>query len=496
MGALGLTPPQPTRPRSTWRGAGRGRHIVILGAGLAGLSAAYELGKLGYTCTILEARSRPGGRALTVRAGTREEETGGVVQTGSFSEGCYLNAGPARIPHHHDTTLTYCRELGVEIQVFNNQDDAAYYYNDGEGPLANRRIRVREAKTDMRGYVAELLAKSVEQDLLDLPLTLDDKEKLVEFLKRDGGLSPDLFYKGSDRRGYLDEPGAGPDPGVMADPYDLRAIVQSGMGNYFSSEYAFNMQPIMFQMVGGNDRLAYAFAERLRDRIRYNAEVTRLLKTETGVRVAYREVDDTEHELSADACICTLPLPVLKRIPMNLDPAYQKAIGAVAYAKAGKIGLEFKRRFWEEDDEIYGGASRTNMDITQILYPSCNYLGSRGLLVGYYNFAERAERVGACLPEGRLELALEQGSKIHPQYPSEFTGHSFSIAWHKTKYSMGGWASYTAETRKQAYHLLCEPDDSVFLAGDHLSYLSGWMAGAFESAHRAVEGIHARLGDV
>jgi monoamine oxidase len=102
-------------------GDGRGTKIVILGAGVAGLCAAYELGKLGYDCTILEARARPGGRAWTIRGGDKFVESDGIAQTATFADGLYHNPGPSRVPQHH-VTMDYYRELGVAIELFGNEN--------------------------------------------------------------------------------------------------------------------------------------------------------------------------------------------------------------------------------------------------------------------------------------------------------------------------------------------------------------------------------------
>jgi len=97
--------------------SGKGKSVVILGAGIAGMVAAWELRKAGYTCTILEARNRAGGRNWTVRNGTRVEMTDGTAETCKFAEGHYFNAGPARLPSQHHTILGYCREFGVPLEV-------------------------------------------------------------------------------------------------------------------------------------------------------------------------------------------------------------------------------------------------------------------------------------------------------------------------------------------------------------------------------------------
>lgn len=496
MLGLGLLERAPSRPLRV-SGTGQGKRVVILGAGLAGLCAAYELRKLGYECLILEARSRPGGRCWTVRRGTEETELGGERQVAAFDDGLYFNPGPARIPQHHQVTLDYCRELGVGVEVFINSNEAAYLYHEGTGPLAGKRVRVREAKTDLRGYTAELLAKAVRRDELDRPLTAEDKARLIDFLRAEGDLSPDLFYRGSSRRGYRTPPGAGAQPGSTDDPFDFSALLQSGAGQTFSLDYAFAQQMTMLQITGGTDRLAHAFAERLGGHIRYNAEVRQIRRMSAGegmgvgVRVVYTE-GGQERVALGDYCICTIPLSVLKDIPADFAPQMAAAVRAVGYAAAGKIGLQFSRRFWEEDDRIFGGITRTNTAISQIWYPSSGFLGQKGILVGAYTFDGAAVQLGNLTPAERLDRALAEGRKVHPQYAQHFeTG--FSAFWQRVPYSLGAWATYSSADRARHYPVLTAPDGPVFLAGEHLTYLTGWMAGALASARAVVEALHTRV---
>jgi monoamine oxidase len=492
MSALGLRAPAPSTPLPDRKGDGGDQHVLILGAGVAGLAAAYELQKFGYRCTVLEARDRPGGRCWTVRGGDTSDEVDGPTQTAAFDDGQYMNAGPARIPQHHTATMDYCRELGIELEVFINDNESAYYYIEGDGALADRRVRAREVEADLHGYTSELLAKSIKQDQLDTPLTAEDEERLLRYLRERGGLSEDLLYDGSSRRGYTTKPGAGTQEGDVADPHTLKALIHSGFGDAYSDAYSFNQQPTMFEPVGGMDRIPMALAERVGASITYGAEVDGLYKQPDGdVEVTYRDADDRPQTVTGAHCICTLPLPVLRSIPNNLSPDMQEAVEAVDYAQTGKIGLQCARRFWEEDDDIYGGVSRTNMDITQIWYPCHDYFAQKGVLVGYYNFGDTAAQVGALGAKEREQLALRQGRNIHPQY-DDTVETSFSVAWHKIRYQRGGWAHYTEDTRETYYPRLIEPDGPVHLAGDHVSYLPGWMNGAFKSAHRAVHRIHAR----
>ena len=135
------------------------------------------------------------------------------------------------------------------------------------------------------------------------------------------------------------------------------------------------------------------------------------------------------------------------------------------------MGLEFRRRFWEEDDQIFGGITNTNLDIGTIWYPSSGFLSKRGILIGYYNYF--------------------QGGKVHGDvYAREFeTG--FSAQWNRIKYSEGGWALWA--DRGENYRLLTQPQGRVYFAGDHLSYVTSWQHGAFESARQAVTDLHQRV---
>src|SRR6266702_4076289 len=210
-------PPSPT-DLSPHEGAGTS--VLILGAGIAGLTCVYELEKGGYHCQVLEARTRPGGRNWTARRGTSETAPDGSTQTCQFDEGLYMNVGPTRFPQHH-TTLDYCRELKVPVHIFTNQNADAYYYVEGAGPLSNQRMRFRAVQADSLGYTAELLAKAVNQGSLDQDLSAPDKEALIEFLRSFGALTPQNRYQGSPERGYRANaaPGAGLQSGTIDTPF-------------------------------------------------------------------------------------------------------------------------------------------------------------------------------------------------------------------------------------------------------------------------------------
>lgn len=474
----------------------KGKHVVILGAGLSGLASAYELTKLGYTCTLLEARQRAGGRCWSVRKDATNTETNQPQQKAQFDSGLYFNAGPSRIPHHHALTLHYCRELGVSLEVYNNINESTYYFSEGKGPLSNKKIRAREIHNDVRGYTNELLAKAIDQNKLDLAMSKEDTEKVIEYLRAEGGLDINKLYKASARRGYSDSPGAGDKAGRIADPHKFTDIIQSALLDpdfYNVPEYTYELQMTMFQAKGGMDNIAKALENKLPGMIQFGTEVTSVKNTDTGVDIVYRSKGENK-TISADFCICTIPLPALSNVEHNFSSDVSRAIDFASYIPTGKIGLQFGRRFWEEDENIYGGITHTNNDITQIFYPSNDYLSKKGILIGYYNFNDKAKRTGVLSYADREKLALEKGSLIHSQYPKELE-NSFSVSWHLTPYSLGGWAVYTSETRNTVYKALIKPEQNVYFAGEHTTYLNAWMAGAFESARSTVTSIHARVTD-
>jgi monoamine oxidase len=482
MRGLGLSADDPAPPAVSGR-APRGARIAILGGGLAGMAAAIELESLGYRCDVLEARSRPGGRCFTVRGGTASEEPGQAGLTAAYDPGLYLNAGPARIPHHHHTTLAWCRDLGVAIEPFLCANEAAWVHDAPSG----RRMRVRELRADWQGHTSELLAKAVSKESLDAPMSAEDRDRLIDWLRRNGALTPDLRYAGTPRRGYKTSPGAADAAGVLDDPLALGPLLATGFGAYLNSELV--LQTPMFQVVGGTDGLAKAMAARVTT-LTLGARVTAVLQREHGIRVRY-EHDGTPRELDADYAISTLPLPLLREIELDVPLEAKQAVAAIGYAPAGKIGLQFKRRFWEEDEGIYGGISRTSLDITQILYPSSGYLSRKGVVIGYYQNGEKAKAMGALPHADRLARAVEQGTAIHPQYRAELE-YAFSVAWEHVPFNRGGWAQYTESQRKAEYLTLQQPHGALYLAGDGLSYLSGWMAGALGSARLVARRVHER----
>ncbi|TGA85194.1 FAD-dependent oxidoreductase [Streptomyces sp. MZ04] len=501
MGALGMAPTaqaaqreKPFRAPSAGDFTLHGRaaaKVVVVGGGIAGLASAYELGKAGYDCTVLEARDRAGGRNFTVRGGDSTVDLYGNRQTARFAEGQYMNAGPGRIPQWM-VTLDYCRELGVPLEVFTNTNADAYIFNESAG--MSEPMRYRTAKADVYGYVSELLAKATDKGALDKELTTADQDRLTEFLKDFGELGDKMTYEGGDRRGYRTVPAATGTPGVpLGDVPSASEVFASGVGRYFSFEFGFDQAMLMFQPVGGMDRIPQALTRAIgAHKVRTGAAVTRITDKGHGVTVTYTQGGRTR-SIDADFCIGALPPNILAKVPHNLGPGVQRALEAITPQSAGKIGLEYRSRWWELDHRIYGGITETDMDVSHIWHPSHGFHGERGLLVGYYNYDKDADTYAALTPKEREKRAVAAGVKIYGEkYRSELAS-SFSHHWRQTPYLEAAWHDTPGGPDDPRYGPLNEPTGRVYFAGDWLSYTDAWQHGAFTSARRAISKLHARV---
>ncbi|WP_293902257.1 flavin monoamine oxidase family protein [Phenylobacterium sp.] len=479
-------------------GGAKKTKVVILGAGLAGLTAAYEMGKAGYQVQVLEARSFAGGRAQTARKGFQDTDLLGNHQLCDFDEGHYINIGPWRIPYHHQSTLHYVKKFNVPIELFNNDNDAAYvYFEKGNGKLAGKPVRKGQLAADARGYTAELMAKVASKGDLDAALSPADRQTFIAYLVNEGRLqASDLTYKGTDGRGYDILPGAGidPGPGKLSTPFAFSDVLSSRAWFVLTSVAGWEQQRTMLQPIGGMDQIPKGFVRNLPPGvITYNALVDQIQQGPNGVNVSYTDAKGAKAEVAGDYIICTIPLSVLKSIKMDVSKPFLAAMNNVAYAPVNKIGLQMKTRFWEENHWIYGGHVYNDIPgIGTISLPSGGWHSQKGVLLGYYAFGGEAAKISALSPAARAKFAVEQGQKIFPEYGANFET-SFSKSWHLDKHNLGGWAEWSEDGRKTAYPLLNEPDDRIYLAGEHLSYLGGWQAGAIESAWQQIAKIHARV---
>jgi monoamine oxidase len=477
----------------------KGASVLILGAGLAGMTAAYELRKAGYKVQLLEYNDRPGGRNWSLYGGDTYTDIGGVAQNVKFAPGLYFNPGPWRLPHHHHAILYYCKLFNVTLETFTMTNYNAYIHSTKA--FGGKPIRRREIDMDFSGYVAELLAKATSQNKLDQAFTKDEKDGLLQTLRFWGALDKNYEYrKGpavSDLRGYAVDPGGGLSPApVDSDPLPMKQLFTSDMWTFFEGR-SYDYQTQLFEPVGGMGMIGKAFGKQLTGLIKYNCKVTSIRQDGKGVTATYidSKKGGVPQTVQADWCICTIPASVLSQIPINVGAPMRNAINSLSYDSSFKVGLQFKRRFWEEDDGIYGGISYTDQPITNISYPSTGFFkDGPAVLLGGYGYGNSLPDFGfaALQPDEQVRSAVEQGSKIHPQYKREFL-NGVAVAWHRVPFTLGCAGGWTEEGRAKHYNNMCAVDGRVVLAGEHCSRLPAWQEGAILSSLDAITRLHKRV---
>ncbi|GBQ29767.1 flavin-containing amine oxidase [Gluconacetobacter sacchari DSM 12717] len=474
-----------------------GTKVLVLGAGLAGMLAAYELRKAGYQVQILEFQNRAGGRNISLRGGDTLSELGGAVQKVQFAPGNYINPGPWRIPYHHQGLLHYCKAFGVQLEPFVELNHNSWLH--AGNAFGGKPVRYRDYAADFTGFTAELLAKAIDQHKLDDPVSADERAHVVAAMRGWGGLTADGAYRkgsiSSLRRGFAKPQGGGVDGAPV--PSDLFArddVMRSGLWQWMAFHERLDMQTTMFQPVGGMDQIGKGFNRQVHDLITLNCKVTAIHQDDRHVTVTYNDMSHggAVKQAEADYCVCTIPLPVLSQLDVQVGGPLKAAIAAVPYASSVKLGLEFKRRFWEQDDQIYGGISFTDQPISQISYPSHGYFSDGpAVLLGGYMFGPAAYDFAGMTPAERIEHGLAQGQAIHANYRDEFrTG--VSMAWSRMPWTLGCCSMWSEQARKTHYKALCAIDNRIVLAGEHASYIGCWQEGAILSSLDAITRLHKR----
>ena len=489
LGIAGIAHAQDWTPPSA--GVGAGKSVIVMGAGISGLVSAYELEQAGFDVTLLEARDRVGGRAWALKNGTKLEMIGEDTQTVAFSDGIYMNAGPARIPSFHTGFLGYARKFDVPLEVEVNSSRSAYVIgSDGT------RIRMRSAINDTRGYIAELLAKALNQGSLDQSLSAADKAKLEPFLKAYGDLQPDGSFAGTERSGFGQAPGAGltfAEPGKPLPLEQLLADEQLPMTLFEDNLY---MQATMFEPVGGMDQLHMAIDRNLKKPALRGAEVLEMRNTGKGTSVVYRDrAGGATHSLSADYVVCTIPFPILAKIKTNLPANVRTAIADVKYDYSNKVGFEAPR-FWEKD-QIYGGLTFVGAPTALIWYPSAKLFSDTGMILGCYNSGPVAEAFQGLSLADQIAASRAAIEKAHPGHGGDLAKPTV-INWHKVPFSLGPWPNWApagANSRQEGhidapgFALLQQPVGQIFFAGAALSQTPGWQEGGIQSARAQVSAL-------
>lgn len=471
---------------------GNGRSAVILGAGISGLCAAYELMQRGYDVTVLEASHRAGGRIFTVRSGDLIDEIGNRQYCEFDAEPhMYFNAGAARIPSTHSNVLHYCRELGVDLEVFVNENKNAYFQDDTL--LDGKPIRNGMFSTHVRGFLAEFMAKSFDETELMESFSESEMETLLGVVRQFGDLDEQMRYTGSTRAGYAS--GGFLEHGTPHEVIEFKKLIH---GRYMRESLTANegeTGPILMQPVGGMDMIIKGFLRPLEQRVRYRAMVRSVQVSDESVSIEY-EQNGERHAITADYCFNCIPSHLMTGIPNNFPADYLEAMSYIRRGEAYKAAFQAKERFWEKEG-IYGGISWVNAPIRQVWYPPHGIHKQKGVVLAAYDYGGGMHFTNMT-QEQRLEAARAQGEKLHPDY-RQYVEKGITIAWHRMNHMLGcsarwprtrgGWT----EHEESLYHRLQQSvNGRHYFIGDQVSQHSAWQESALLSTHWALNDLAQR----
>ena len=495
MEAMGLAIPTPAGAErfKLPPASGSGRSVVILGAGIAGLVSAYELRQAGYKVTVLEARDRIGGRVWTIRGGDRIVQTGRPDQRATFDPDLHFNAGAARIPSTHRVILGYARRFGVPLETFVNVN------RSGGWDFGGKVNQERRMVNDMRGHLGELLAKAIDQHALDQHVPKGELEAVRQFLVPYAQLNEKGRYTPFGSSGYAVEGGGYGKAPVTLPPLTWNELLPGAGGqNLLGSivlpylfEHIWDMQATMLQPVGGMDRIAHAIYEQVKPAVRLRSPVSAIRRVGNRVRI---EHGPGKQMTEADYCICTLPMPIMARMANDFSPAKKAAFTAGQQLPSVKLAFEAPR-FWETDDNIFGGLAWTDKLNENVIYPSDRYNSPKGVLVGAYvagwTHQNNPQAFAALSHEERFRISRESIEALHPG-KSRLLSKGVTVAWGLTPYSETVGAIWQGGPlgvvdRGPQYAELLKPEGPVVFAGEHLSYQGTWQEGAALSAHEALK---------
>jgi monoamine oxidase len=447
------------------------RKTVVVGAGLAGLAAAYELTRRGHEVTVLEARTRPGGRVYTIRE--------------PFSDGLYAEAGAQYIPGVHQITLDYCKEFELDLHPGPARGFALTYYLRGRRLQPDESGNVSwpfELKPEEQGLkTTELLRRyisSAVQELGDMTGPGWPGEELLRFdrmtfseLLRSRGASEGAIEVM--RLNYLDQ---------FGDGFDAISAL------FLLRERTLQTTKAFYTIAGGNDRLAQAFARRLSERIYYGVPVVRIEQTPGSVRTTYLRAGRAR-TLSAEYLVCAIPFSILRTIEVTpaFSPGKRRTIDELPYTSVSRIFLQSARRFWVEQG--LGASAHTDLPVMGIHDATFDQPGVRGIL-DCYAAGERARRIGALGEEARIAMALRDVELVYPGIGEQFEA-GISKCWDEDEWSRGDYCWFKPGQMLALIPHIAHPEGRVYFAGEHASAWPGWMQGALASGQRAAREIDA-----
>lgn len=468
--ALGLAPRIATATR---RGdiklAGQPQNVVVLGGGLAGLAAGFELKKAGHNVTILEARKFPGGRVQTIR---------------DFPGGQYAEAGAGAFPPSHAFTYGYANDFGLPLRPA---------FRAGVDTMANiRGNQFRISSTGATNIPFQLTSRERAAGVFGMiSLYLESYLAQVGNPRKPNWPPADLSAIDAVSLKHLLS-----DLGASDGAIDIIAASQLGLLGFGLDSFsamdgvvteAIASDAIFYEIVGGNDQLPSVLKKKVKKQFWKSSIVTRIEQNETGVTVTYTNSGDIQ-TIAADRIVCTLPFPVLKDI--EVLPAFpadkQLAINELKLTPVTRTFLQFRTRVWEQAG--LSGYGLSDLPIQNTYSPTQTQEGKPGLLASYTG-GQRALDLGVMSESDRQSYVLRQMGNLFSGLDNQYTGGTSHI-WHEDPWARGGFTYFEPGQMATLLPIAQRPEGRIHFAGEHTSAWHGWMNGALESGNRAAEEVN------
>jgi monoamine oxidase len=435
------------------------RTVTVIGAGLAGLSAAYDLHRAGWQVTVLEARDRVGGRVYSLR---------------NFSNGLVAEGGGEFIAESHKRMLTYAEAFRLPLGragSWQSQDEDWGAFNGKAGRMSDAAIwgaNLNEEIEKVWRALAELseLVPDPHQPQEARNARLIDQRSTAEWIDSlDVHPLAKLDFIQHIRSEYTCEP----------ERHSLLDLARNVAMYYSTLERELN-----YRVVGGNDLIPRAIANVLPD-VRLNSPVTSVRALPDEVIVTYQH-GDSHYTISSAFVILAIPLTTAQLIEFNppLPEAHQRMVHGLSYGAVTKVLIEYRRRFWEQNG--WNGHIATDAPIVLTWHATSHVEHEHGILTVYTGGAPGAT-LAALSDEERIRLAVGEIEKVFPG-SSAFIECTATVAWPNEPYTRGSYAALAPGEVTAHWKTLFEPAGRLFFAGEHATDIQGFMEGAVESGQR------------